>query len=115
MEENNNEEVKKEVEEQNVVKEAELVNTTNTNNQTQTNQSDTRNLAIASLVCSLVGLVIFRFPLAVAALITGIIAYNKEDVETTNSKGMAIAGIVIGAVDIVGGVFGTISLFSFLF
>lgn len=110
MEEKNNEEIRTEVvaeveqpkEEQEVVKEAQPVNTQNINNQTNNNtQSNTRNLAVASLICSLVGLLIFRLPLGIVALITGIIAYNKEDVETTNSKGMAIAGIVIGILHIV--------------
>lgn len=131
MEEKNNEELKNEeiktevvpeIEqpqqqvEPEVVKEAQPINTQNTNTQTNNStQSNTRNLAVASLVCSLVGLLILRFPLAIAALITGIIAYNKEDVEETNSKGLATAGIVIGIIDIVWGVFGTISLFSMLF
>ena len=113
-------EVEKKQEGPEVIKEAQPVVNQNfnpSNNQTNTNnvQSNTRNIAVASLVCSLVGLLIFRFPLAIAAIITGVIAYNKEDVQETNSKGLAVAGLVIGIVDIVWAVFGTLSLFSILF
>lgn len=58
-------------------------------------------LAIASLVLSLVGLLVAGLPCGIAALITGIIGLVKFDAQTQKGKGMAIAGIIVGAIDVV--------------
>ena len=58
-------------------------------------------LALTSMILSLVGLIIFGLPCGIAAIITGIIGLVKFNPETEKGKGMAIAGIVVGAVDIV--------------
>ena len=57
--------------------------------------------AIVSLVLSLVGLIVAGLPCGIAAVVTGIIGLVKFDAETQKGKGMAIAGIIVGAVDIV--------------
>ena len=58
-------------------------------------------LALTSMILSLVGLIIFGLPCGIAAIITGIIGLVKFNPETEKGKGMAIAGIAVGAVDIV--------------
>ena len=61
----------------------------------------TNKLAIASLVLSLVGLIVAGLPCGLAAVITGIIGVAKFNPETEKGKGMAIAGIIVGALDVV--------------
>jgi len=61
----------------------------------------TNKLAVVSLVLSLVGLLVAGLPCGAAAVITGIIGLVKYKPETEKGKGMAIAGIVVGAVDVV--------------
>ena len=57
--------------------------------------------AIISLVVSLIGLIVFGIPCGIGAVITGIIGLIKFNPEKEKGKGMAIAGIVVGALDIV--------------
>ena len=57
-------------------------------------------VAIASFVCSLVGLFYFTFPCGVAALITGIIGVVKFDKNKEKGKWMATVGIILGAIEI---------------
>jgi len=56
-------------------------------------------LAIAALVCGLVGLLLFPIILGPLALVFGLIALNKAK-QGAGRRGMAIAGIVLGVVDI---------------
>ena len=56
-------------------------------------------LAIAGLVCGLVGLFLFPIVLGPLAIIFGAIAYSKAKHGAAH-KGMAIAGLVLGIVDI---------------
>lgn len=60
-----------------------------------------RGLGIAALICGIASLVFFcmciNIPLAVAALITGILCLTKKD---GAGKGMAIAGIITAAASI---------------
>lgn len=58
-------------------------------------------LAITSLVLSLVGLLVFGIPCGIGAIITGIIGLIKCNKANQKGKGMAIAGISVGAVDVV--------------
>ena len=64
-------------------------------------------IPLVSLVCSLVGLLIFKTALGIAGIITGILALKKiKELEDKSSKGMAIAGIVISCIDLGIGVIG---------
>lgn len=57
-------------------------------------------VAIASFVCSLVGIFYFTFPCGIAALITGIIGVVKFDKNKEKGKWMATVGIILGAIEI---------------
>ena len=57
-------------------------------------------MAIASLVCGLVGLLIFGFVLGPLAIIFGAVGIGKANKLGGKGKGMAIAGLIIGAVDV---------------
>lgn len=57
--------------------------------------------AMASFICSIVGLVIFGMPLGLAAIVTGINGIREFDKETQNNKWMAIAGLAIGIIDVI--------------
>jgi hypothetical protein len=57
-------------------------------------------LAIAALVCGIIGLFFLSIILGPLALIFGIIALRRANAGASG-RGMAIAGIVLGAVDIV--------------
>ena len=56
--------------------------------------------AIAALVCGLVGLFLFGVVLGVLALIFGIIGLRRANAGASG-RGMAIAGIVLGVIDII--------------
>lgn len=81
-------------------------------NGTQANQNNgvkkQNPMGIVSLVFSLVGLIIAAIPAGLVALITGIIGVTKFDSATQKGKGLAIAGIVIGVIDIISGIVLTI-------
>lgn len=57
--------------------------------------------AMASFICSIVGLVVFGMPLGLAAIVTGINGIREFDKETQNNKWMAIVGLVIGIIDVI--------------
>jgi len=56
-------------------------------------------LAIAALVCGLVGLLLVPVVLGPLALIFGLVALNRAK-QGAPHRGMAIAGVVLGVVDI---------------
>ncbi len=61
----------------------------------------TSGLAIASLICGIVGLIPCCFTLpSIAALITGGIAMSKIKTSGQGGKGLAIAGLVMGGIGI---------------
>ena len=64
----------------------------------------TNGLAIAALVCGLVGLLFFPPILGPLALIFGLVALNQINKSggTQKGKGMAIAGVVLGPIAIIG-------------
>ncbi|MCL1797759.1 MAG: DUF4190 domain-containing protein [Eggerthellaceae bacterium] len=64
-------------------------------------------MAVASLVCGLVGLFVFGFVLGVLAIILGVLARKRPD-----RKGMATAGIILGAIALVGWVIVMVMLFG---
>jgi hypothetical protein len=57
-------------------------------------------LAIAALVCGIIGLFFLSIVLGPLALIFGIIGLRRANAGASG-RGMAIAGIVLGAIDIV--------------
>ena len=79
------------------------------NTQYQTTQNEQtkkiNTLCMASFICSLVGLLVAGLPLGIAAIITGGIGLSKYNVQSEKGKWMAIAGIVVGAIDIVAVIF----------
>lgn len=56
-------------------------------------------LGILSMIIAIVGLFIFGFPCGVTSLILGIIGIATAG--DTKGKGMAIAGTVVGVIDLV--------------
>ena len=57
--------------------------------------------ALASFICSMVGLIIFGMPCGIAAIVTGILGLIKFDSEKESGKWMAIVGLVVGIFDAV--------------
>lgn len=57
--------------------------------------------ALISFILSLVGLVIAGLPCGIAAVITGIIGMVKFNPETEKGKGFAIAGLIVGILDVI--------------
>ena len=78
------------------VKEAEVV----TNNET-VQEKKVNSYALASFICSLVGLLVCGLPLGIAAVITGGYALNSYKEEKENGKWMAVTGLALGIIDIV--------------
>lgn len=57
-----------------------------------------KTLSIVSLVSGIVGLFIFGYILGIVAIVTGRLAMNNPELK---SRGMAIAGTILGAVSII--------------
>ena len=81
---------------------------TQTNNTIENNVSSAVNVrktngaAIASLVCSLIGIFIMAIPLGTGSICFGAAALKHMKVfPNEKGKGLAIAGIVIGIIDVV--------------
>jgi len=72
---------------------------------TQAPVAQSNNMAVAALICGIVGLCIG--PASVVALILGIIARKNPD-----KKGMATAGLVLGIVGVIGWIVALIILFA---
>jgi len=62
---------------------------------------DVNGLAIASLVTGVVGLLVFGFILGAAAIIFGAIALTKIKTTGQAGRGLALAGLILGIIDIV--------------
>ncbi len=80
------------------VYQAEVVNQ---NENTQNMQKINNSFALASFICSMVGLLIFGIPCGVAAIVTGILGLVKFDSEKEKNKWMAIVGLVVGIFDFI--------------
>lgn len=78
------------------VKQAEVVQNNGTTVQKKTNPS-----ALASFICSLVGLLVAGLPLGIAAIITGVTGISTFKPETETNKWMAITGLCLGIVDVI--------------
>jgi hypothetical protein len=64
--------------------------------------SSSKGMAIASLVCSLVGIVLFGPILGIIAIVLGAVARkNMRAANNYDGYGIALAGIIIGAVEAV--------------
>jgi hypothetical protein len=68
---------------------------TTTYSQTRTGNG----LAIASLVCGLVGIFLFNIILGPLAIIFGAVSWGRANRGAQN-KGMAVAGVILGIVDV---------------
>ena len=68
------------------------------------NGSSMNGLALAGFICSIVGLVLFGFILGAVAVVLSAIGLHKikQDPINWDGKGLAIAGIIIGFLDIIG-------------
>ncbi|MFZ0667772.1 MAG: DUF4190 domain-containing protein [Acidimicrobiales bacterium] len=63
-------------------------------------QTKTANgLAVASLVCGLVGIFLFNIILGPLAIIFGAVAWGRAT-RGAQGKGMAVAGVILGVVDV---------------
>lgn len=65
----------------------------------------TNGLAIASIVCGIVGLLLIclcyiGLPLSIAALVMGVVALGQINTRNQEGRGLAITGIVTGIVSI---------------
>ena len=103
---------KAEVEKAEVKEEPVVVNNTQTVN-TNASQAGvapkTNGLAIAAMVCGIVGIFIANLWLGIIALSLGIAAKNKLKIfPEQKGKGMATAGIVLGIIDLALAVLGFI-------
>lgn len=100
MQENNNL-MQESNQEQKMEKEEMTVNTPIANVNTNTSTKKINNMALTSFIFSLVGLIIAGIPCGVAALALGGTGLSKFNPNEEKGKGFAIAGIVIGVIDIV--------------
>lgn len=77
-------------------------------------QYQSNGMAIGSLVCGIIGLLLsccwyIGIPLSIAGLVLGILVLKNKK----GGKGMAIAGIVLSSITIIIGIFAAIMLFAF--
>ena len=68
----------------------------------------TNGLAIASLVCSLIGWVVCPFVAEIVGVIFGFVALGQIKQSGQGGRGLALAGIIIGGMAVVLGVLGLI-------
>lgn len=61
-------------------------------------------MALTSFILGLVGLFIFGIPCGVCAIIFGGLGMAKFNPETQKNKWMAITGLILGIVDVVGAI-----------
>lgn len=59
------------------------------------------SMALTSFIISLVGLIIAGLPCGIVAIILGIVGLVKFDATKEKGKGFAIAGLVIGVIDVI--------------
>lgn len=58
-------------------------------------------MALASFILALVGLIVAGLPCGIVAVILGIIGLVKFDATKEKGKGFAIAGLVVGVIDVI--------------
>lgn len=59
------------------------------------------SMALTSFILALVGLIVAGLPCGIVAVITGIIGLVKFDSTKEKGKGFAIAGLIVGVIDVV--------------
>lgn len=74
--------------------------TSSTSSGAPTRTQDANGLAIAGLVCGLVGVLFFNFILGPLAIIFGGIGWARAN-RGARHRGMAIAAVILGVIDIV--------------
>jgi hypothetical protein len=74
--------------------------TSNAGSGTPTRTQDANGLAIAGLVCGLVGLLLVNYVLGPLAIIFGGIGWARAN-RGARHRGMAIAAVILGVIDIV--------------
>ncbi len=72
------------------------------------------SMGLVSFIFSLVGLIVAAIPCGIVALITGIIGITKFNPSTEKGKGLAVAGVVVGTIDIVAGIINIVMQASLL-
>jgi Domain of unknown function (DUF4190) len=63
-------------------------------------QARSNGMAIAALVCGIVGLFIFEVILGVLAIVFGGIGLSRAN-RGAGRRGMALAGVILGAIDVI--------------
>ena len=58
-------------------------------------------MALTSFIISLVGLIVAGIPCGIVAVILGIVGLVKFDATKEKGKGFAIAGLVVGVIDVI--------------
>lgn len=77
-------------------------------NENQAQNKEQKGLSITSMILGLVGLILFALPCGILAIIFSILGKKK------GGKGFATAGLILGIIDVVFGVFAIITTFSAL-
>ena len=67
------------------------------------------SMALTSFILSLVGLIVAGLPCGIVAIIIGIIGLVKFDATKEKGKGFAIAGLIVGVIDVVAVIISTIA------
>ena len=96
-----------------------ITTSNNINNNVQNDYMNSHNgtspTAIASLVCSLVGLFLWGVVLGIVAICLGLSAKNHIKIfKNEKGEGLATAGLIIGIIDVVFALIGSITLLSLL-
>lgn len=58
-------------------------------------------MALTSFILALVGLIVAGLPCGIVAIITGIVGLVKFDSTKEKGKGFAIAGLIVGVIDVI--------------
>jgi len=77
---------------------------------TQNAYPSTNGFGIASLICALIGLCFLGWIFGIIAIILGVIGKTRD-----YNSGIAVAGIVIGIIDLCCGIFNFVYILPFLF
>ena len=79
--------------------------------QATSTKGSTNGLAIGGFVSSLAGFIIAGIPLGTVGLVLSLIGYKQVKERNQSGKGLAFAGIIIGAIDIVFGIWYIMSIY----
>ncbi len=99
MENENNDPIKNVGGEKEEVKEAQVVNDTNTSNVNANKEMNV--VCLLSFIFSMIGLIVFGIPCGIAAIVLGIIGLATTAKKQISNKWMGITGLVVGILDVV--------------